>query len=117
MGYRSPYMRFGNTRYEKNIAKLRRYDLNIREEAYKDAVKTLNEVITEPDSSQNYIDNVAKYADACKRALARGPVLDDDAELVARYALEVLGQDEYDWMKGELAQKGEEVKEYPWLIK
>ena len=58
MGYRSPYMRFGNTRYEKNIAKLRRYDLNIREEAYKDAVKTLNEVITEPDSSQNYIDNV-----------------------------------------------------------
>ena len=37
MGYKSPYMRFGNTRYEKDIAKLRQYDSHIREENYKNA--------------------------------------------------------------------------------
>ena len=110
MGYKSPYMRFGHTRYEKNIVKLRWRDLKYREEAYKDAVETLNEVIAEPDSSLHYIDNVARYVEGCEQAFKRGLISgDDDAMLIFRYGKETLGQDEYDWMKNELAKKGEEV--------
>lgn len=116
MGYRSPYMRFGNTRYEKDITKLRRHDLKVREEERKIAVETLNEVIAEHGVPWTYVDNVWKYADGCAERLALGLVAADDADLVSRYAIEVLGQDEYDWMKAELAKKGEDV-ENPWSTK
>ena len=116
MGYKSPYMRFGDTRYEKNIVKLRWRDLKYREEAYKDAVETLNEAIAESGVPWTYVENVWKYADACKQALDRGFVGgDDDAMLVLRYGFEMLGQDEYDWMKNELAKKGEEVNDQ-WTV-
>ncbi|MFA6690243.1 MAG: hypothetical protein WCS18_12295 [Sphaerochaetaceae bacterium] len=112
MGYKSPYMRFGNTRYEKDIAKLRRYDYNLRYEAYEDAEKTLDEVLTMPDASQNYIDNVARHATDC--ALKLGPFWDDDAELVARHGKAMLGQEEYNWLKSEIAKKGEDVEGLSW---
>ena len=117
MGYKSPYMRFGNTRYEKNIVKLRWYDLKHREEAYKYAVETLNEAIAESGVPWTYVENVWKYADGCKQALDRGLVGDDDdAMLVFRYGKEALDSDEYDWMKGEFAKQGIDV-EYLWLSK
>lgn len=115
MGYQSPYMRFGQTRYEKDIAKLRRHDSNLRMEAYENAEKTLEEVLAMPDASQNYIDNVARYAAECSQKL--GPSWDDDAMLVARHGKTVLGQDEYDWLKDELAKKGEDVEDLPWSIR
>ena len=110
MGYKSPYMRFGDTRYEKNIAKLRRYDLKYREEAHKDAMLRVDEVDHMHDASLNYIANVIHYAADCEQAFKRGFISDDDdAMLVFRYGEIALDRDEYDWMKGELAQKGEEV--------
>lgn len=109
MGYKSPYMRFGNTRYEKDIAKLREYDYKLRWEAYDDAERTLEEVLAMPDASQNYISNVARHAVDCSHRL--GPFWDGDSMLVARHALTVLGQEEYDWLKGELAKKGEDVED------
>ena len=117
MGYRSPYMRFGNTRYEKNIARLRRYDLHLREKTYKEALNTLDEVYELPDPSDTYIDHVVQYVNHCGDQLRLGPVTDDDAMLVARHGLDVLGRDEYDWMKLELAQKGEKVEEMTWSTK
>ena len=115
MGYQSPYMRFGRTRYEKDIAKLRRHDSNLRMEAYEDAEKALAEVLTMPDASQNYIDSVARHAADSSQKL--GPFWDDDAMLVARHGKTVLGQDEYDWLKDELAKKGEDVEDLSWSIK
>ena len=115
MGYQSPYMRFGQTRYEKDIAKLRRHDSNLRMEAYEDAQKALEEVLAMPDASQNYIDNVARHAADCSQKL--GPFWDDDATLVARHGKTVLGQDEYDWLKDELAKKGEDVEDLSWSTK
>ena len=109
MGYQSPYMRFGNTRYEKDIARLRWYDYNLREDAYKDAERALEEVLAMPDASQNYIGNVARHAADCSRRL--GLFWDDDAVLVARHGEAVLGHEEYDWLKGELAKKGEDVED------
>ena len=117
MGYRSPYMRFGNTRYEKNIARLRRYDFHLREKTYKEALNTLDEVYELPDPSDTYIDNVVQYVNHCGDQLRLGPVTDDDAMLVARHGLDVLGRDEYDWMKLELAKKGEKVEEMTWSTK
>ena len=115
MGYQSPYMRFGNTRYEKDIAKLRWHDSNLRLKAYEDAEKALTEVLAMPDASQNYIDNVARYAVDCSQKL--GLFWDDDAMLVARHGKTVLGQDEYNWLKDELAKKGEDVEDLSWSIK
>lgn len=115
MGYQSPYMRFGRTRYEKNIAKLRWHDSNIRSKTYEDAVKTLAEVLAMPDASQNYISHVTQYVTDCSHNL--GPIKADDAELVARHGTEVLGPKEYDWMKDELAKKGEDVEDLSWSIK
>ena len=115
MGYQSPYMRFGQTRYEKDIAKLRWHDSNLRMEAYENAEKALKEVLAMPDASQNYIDNVARHAADCSQKL--GPFWDDDATLVARHGKTVLGQDEYDWLKDELAKKGEDVEDQSWSTK
>ena len=115
MGYKSPFIRFGDTRYEKNIVKLRRYDLKRREEAYKDAVETFNDLDTEPHVSWTLLWNVFDYVAACERALKRGSV-DDDAMLVFQYGKRALGREEYDWMKRELAKKGEDVED-PWSSK
>ena len=117
MGYQSPYMRFGHTRYEKNIAKLRRYDLNIREEAYKDAMRIVDEVDQMHDASLHYIGNVLHYASCCEQAFKRGLISDDDdATLVIRYGEVALDREEYDWMKGEFAKQGIDV-ESPWSSK
>ena len=114
MGYQSPYMRFGHTRYEKDIAKLRRYDLRYREETYKHAVEILKEALSMPDASPHYIGNVSQYATDCMDEFERGLTSDsDDAMLVSQFGVEALGQDEYDWMKDELAKKGEKVDD-PW---
>ena len=112
MGYKSPYMRFGNTRYEKDIAKLRQHDSHIREENYKNAEETLAAVLAETGLPQSYIENVWRYAEDCERKL--GPFWDDDAVLVQKYAKHVLGPDEYYWLKSQLAKKGEEWEELPW---
>ena len=117
MGYQSPYMRFGHTRYEKNIAKLRRYDFNLRVDTYTDALIALNEVYELPDPSDTYIDHVTQHVNHCGEQLRLGPVADDDATLVARHGFDVLGRDEYDWMKRELAKKGEKVEETAWSAK
>ena len=107
MGNKSPYTRFGDTQYEKNIAKLRWYDLKYREEAYKDAMRRVDEVNHMHDASPHYICNVIDYAAACERAFKRGLVSDDDdAMLVFRYGERALDREEYDWMKGELAKQG-----------
>ena len=114
MGYQSPYMRFGHTRYEKDIAKLRRYDLGYREETYKHAVEILKEVLAMPDASLHYIGNVSQYVTDCMDEFERGSTSDsDDAMLVRQFGVEALGQDEYDWMKDELAKKGEKADD-PW---
>ena len=115
MGYQSPYTRFGRTRYEKDIAKLRWHDSNIRSKTYEDAVKALAEVLAMTDASQNYISRVSQYVASCSHEL--GPLAADDAELVARHGLEVLGPQEYDWMKDELAKKGEDVEDLAWSTK
>ena len=115
MGYRSPYTRFGNTRYESDIARLRWHDSNLRSKAYEDAVRTLAEVLAMPDASQTYIDNVARHVADCSHRL--GAVMDDDAVLVARHGEAVLGHEEYDWLKSELAKKGEDVEALSWSIK
>lgn len=112
MGYQSPYMRFGNTRYEKDIAKLRRYDYNIRYENYKNAKETLDGVLAETGLPQSYIENVWRYAEDCEHKLVH--TKDDDATLVKRYAKHSLGDEEYYWLKSQLAKKGEEWEELPW---
>ena len=112
MGYRSPYMRFGHTRYESDIARLRWHDSNLRSKAYEDAVRTLAEVLAMPDASQTYISHVSQHATDCSHRL--GAVMDDDAVLVARHGEAVLGHEEYDWLKSELAKKGEDVEDLTW---
>ena len=117
MGYKSPFIRFGHTRYEKDIIKLRRRDLDSRGEAYEAAEKKLDELDAEPHVSWTLLWNVCQCASNLKQAFERGSISDeyDDAMLVRRYGVETLGQDEYDWMKDELAKKGEEADD-PWDV-
>ena len=72
------------------------------------------EVLAMPDASQTYISHVSQHATDCSHRL--GAVIDDDAVLVARHGEAVLGHEEYDWLKSELAKRGEDVEDLTWQI-